>query len=304
MKITDLFAPFPDQLELSPRARVPEPLGVEWASGFGDLFFRPQGANPEMLWCVLGRGAPTKRPLSSARLKTLNTYLSAAYAGRTFFRVVPLSDGDDWALVRPKRALVKSLWQKKGAIWQWSASFPAPQGQLEWLSQPLNWFEEWLPDPRALQAPREFARWSDDDRMWLPLSRDAAARAQWNLLTPALQKLSYSALNPSVQSWHLFGQNGTGAPIYPLYQLQKHPLAHSILALASALQETYPLHYQSALWRGIGVRGKKSKHIAPSYKAARPSQHEVMEAALLWRDFGRKSGESARVETALNELLR
>ena len=116
MKITDLFAPFADELQLGPSARLANPPLVEWTSGWGDLFFRPKGADTEIVWCVLGRSAPAKRPLSRARLATLNKYLSQAYAGRTFFRVVPFSDGDDWTLVRPKRALVKSPLQKKAAF--------------------------------------------------------------------------------------------------------------------------------------------------------------------------------------------
>lgn len=142
MKITDLFAPFPDELQLAATPSLSNPPLIEWTSGFGDLFFRIQGAGLQIVWCVLGRGAPAKRPLSRARLATLNKYVSAAYAGRTFFRVVPFSDGDDWALVRPKRALVKSPTQPQGAIWQWSANFPAPNGQIEWLSQSLEWFEK------------------------------------------------------------------------------------------------------------------------------------------------------------------
>ena len=114
MKITDLFAPFPDELQIAATPRVPTPPRVEWASAWSDLFFRVKGTDPRITWCVLGRGAPEKRPLSKARLETLNKYLSAAYSGRTFFRVVPFADGDDWALVRPKRALVKSPVQRQG----------------------------------------------------------------------------------------------------------------------------------------------------------------------------------------------
>ena len=214
MKITDLFAPFPDTLHLAATPRLSNPPLIEWTSGFGDLFFRIQGADPQIVWCILGRGAPAKRPLSQQRLATLNKYISAAYAGRTFFRVVPFSDGDDWALVRPKRALVKSAVQRKGAIWHWKANFPAPQGQIAWMSQPLEWFENWLSENADgdLQAARAFARLNDDERKWTDLTRDLETPEKWDALVPALQKLSYHETDEN--SWYLYGSRINGVSIY------------------------------------------------------------------------------------------
>ena len=303
MKITDLFAPFPDELQLSATPRLSSPPLVEWASAFGDLFLRVKGADPQTVWCVLGRGAPAKRPLSKARLATLGKYLSASYGGRTFFRVVPFEGGDDWALVRPKRALVKSPVQRKGAIWQWSADFTAPNGEINWLSQSLGWFENWLPDPRATQEARDFARLSDYERKWRIITRDLKTAAKWDTLTPALQKLGYDQTDQHSRIWYLYGHRINDVPIYPLYQWATRPATAPILELTKLLQDKYPLEYQREKWRGIGVRGKRADNEIPTYKATEPTQHQRLEAALLWRDFGREIGESARVEAALSQLL-
>ena len=303
MKITDLFVPFADELQLAPSARVANPPLVEWTSAFGDLFFRPKAATRKFCGACWAEARPAKRPLSKARLETLNKYLSAAYAGRTFFRVVPFSDGDDWALVRPKRALVKSPTQKKSAVWQWSANFAAPQGQIEWMSQPLSWFEDWLPDPRATEGARAFARLSDDERNWLVITRDPATQQKWEALMPALQKLGYSNLDQHSKNWHLYGHNINAIPVHPLYQWAVRPSMAPVIELIKVLQEKYPLSYQRKEWRGLGVRGKRADNVVPSYKATEPTQHERLEAALLWRDFAREIGETERVEAALNQLL-
>lgn len=305
MQITDLFAPFPDELQLAATPRVTEPPSIEWTSAFGDLFFRPQGADPQIVWCVLGRGAPDKRPLSRARLTTLNKYISEAYAGRTFFRVVPFADGDDWALVRPKRALVKSPTQKKGAVWQWSANFPAPQGQIEWLSQPLLWFENWLSENAAdtLQAAREFATMNEEERKWWPLSRKKGVWQQWEKLLPALQKLSCPADKTSL-TWSIsIGTYHQGLGISSRSWPRGYLSAPAIKKLENLLSATLPTMLYEPRYLTIGIRGKKRRRIMPEFTIAAPTQHEKLEAALLWRDFGREIGESERVEAALSQLL-
>ncbi len=305
MKITDLFAPFADDLQLSATPSLSNPPFIEWTSGFGDLFFRIKGADPQIVWCVLGRGAPNKRPLSKQRLATLNKYVSAAYAGRTFFRVVPFSDGDDWALVRPKRALVKSPTQKKGAIWQWNANFPAPDGQIEWLSQSLKWFESWLVKngTNELQAAREFATMNEEERKWWPLSRKKGVRQEWEKLLPALQKLSCPADQTSL-TWSIsIGTYHQGLGILSRSWPRGYFSAPAVRKLEILLSALLPTMHYEPRYLIIGIRGKKRRRVMPEFTIAAPTQHEKLEAALLWRDFGREIGESERVEAALAQLL-
>ena len=311
MIITDLFVPFPDELQIAATSRVPAPPRVEWTSAWGDLFFRVKGADPQIVWCVLGRGARAKRPLSRARLATLNKYVSAAYAGRTFFRVVPFSDGDDWALVRPKRALVKSPTQPTGAVWHWSADFPAPQGQIEWLSQPLRWFESWLAETADanLQKARAVATLNVAERSWFPLCRVPQVRAHWECLLPALQKLSYDIFEESSKGEPLRWNMGWIAEarehrLPPYWRYDWSSTSPSGLSeLLSLLNQYFPLELQLASWNEIGVRGGKSPHIPPEFTTNLTTQHEKLEAALLWRNFGREIGEGERVEAALSQLL-
>ena len=306
MRSTDLFAPFPDELQLAATPSVSNPPLIEWTSAWGDLFFRVKGADPQILWCVLGRGAPAKRPLSKARLATLNKYISAAYAGRTFFRVVPFPDGDEWALVRPKRALVKSPTQRKGASWKWSADFPAPQGEIEWLSQPMSWFENWLRENAndELQAAREFMHLSDDEQNWLPVCRELQTRAHWKKLMPGLQKLSARFFYRQPVKWYLILIASNMKHKEEPFWSTDCPPVPALTDCFELLWQRFPLDYQQQLWRGIDIRGEEAAHTPPRFEtASTPTQHERLEAALLWRDFGREIGESARIEAALSQLL-
>ena len=305
MKITDLFAPFADELQLAATPRVSNPPLVEWTSAWGDLFFCVKGAEPQITWCDLGRGAPEKRTLSKARLATLNKYISQAFAGRTFFRVVPFAAGDDWALVRPKRALVKSPVQRKGAIWQWRANFPVPNGEINWLSQPVSWFENWLKENAddELQITRDFARVAENQRATCSISyRNRNPRIIWESLIPNLQKLSPNFPDSTRLTWSVH-ETTEGVRLHcpaPNGDYFSHLAIHDLLKL---LKEYFPLYCYCVYWRDIGVRGKKTPRSDPRFIVTNPTQHEKLEAALLWRDFGREIGESERVEAALAQLL-
>ncbi len=196
MKIHDLFVPFDDELQLLPSPRVSRPPLIEWKSAFGDLFFRIKGEEPTILWCDLGYTITPKRPLPANRGATLAKRLSRAFNGRTFFRVVPFSTGDDWALVRPKRALVKSpLPRRTPTRWSRNADFADGQKQIEWLSQPFSALQTWLEEHRdvELELARAFAPLDEEARAWAPFVGEEGARSKWQQLVPALQKLCLSS---------------------------------------------------------------------------------------------------------------
>jgi len=305
VNIRDLFVPFEDELQLLPSKRVPAPPLIEWKSAFGDFFFREKGADPQILWCVLGRGAPPKRPLSKQRLDTLKGYVSPAYASRTFFRVVPFADGDDWALVRPKRALVKSPAQPMGAIWQWRATLGDGQKEMVWLNQPLAWFEEWLREQssRELDLAREIAPLGADARMWALFT---GPRDKWEVLVPALQKLVFDVSEMSSEkaasTWRL-SPHGRFVTLRPDWTPTESPLPEASLKLITILVGQLPLQFYRSRWRSIGIRGKEQTLVIPSFSIQAPSFHERLEAALLWRDFAREIGKEDEIEPLLRELM-
>ena len=315
MKITGLFVPFADELQLAATPRVSNPPLVEWTSAWGDLFFRVKGADPQIVWCVLGVGGRAQRTISRE------------FAKRTFFRVVPLGDGDDWVLVRPQCALVISPNRKRGAHWKLKADFisnaksttwlsfsplletwvPSTRAEKElaWMSQSLKWFENWLKETadEDLSIARTVANLDDKERFWLPLCRNSQVWRRWEQLVPALQRLCASSENTDLMEWHLYGfgrskvelsQNG-----WHKDELKKPPVRD----LVTLLEHCFPLCFDARYWRDINGRGGNSNHHAPTFVINSPTQHEKLEAALLWRDFGREIGESERVEAALAQLL-
>ena len=306
MKITDLFVPFPDELQLTPSTRVADPPLIEWASAFGDLFFRPQGADPEILWCVLGRSVPAKRPLTPRKSDSLERFISAAFRNNRQLRVVPFPDGEDWALLNPKRLLVKSPLHREGAVWKWNAQIKLENSPVEWLSQPLIWFSNRLErtEDKALNVARTIAGIAKADRVWLPLCREKQTREQWERLIPALQKLSSNPIHQAL-NWELSLINSTSIDVRDENLISVASYAKPLEALLILLSHYAPLSYDDDYWRDLSANGNSSVFFlkSPSFSSTAPSQHERLEAALLWRNFGREIGESARVEAALNELL-
>lgn len=64
-----------------------------------------------------------------------------------------------------------------------------------------------------------------------------------------------------------------------------------------------PLQLHQSRWRDIGIRGKETLRLPPKFIVDSPSQHQRLEAALLWRDFAREIGKTAEIEPLLRELM-
>ncbi|BCM90492.1 hypothetical protein IAD21_02345 [Abditibacteriota bacterium] len=314
MTIQDLFEPFEDDLQLQSTPRFPTLPIIEWRSAFGDFFFRIKGANPQILWCDLGYTVTPKRPLPPARQTTLTKRVSRAFAGRTFFRVVPFADSDEWALVRPKRALVKSPHQPNGAWWEWNAKFPTwGKTQMQWLSQDSDWFKRWLNDQQSkhesLRSAREVARLSDEERKWAPVIAPVEVRQQWEQLARALQLLTV-APNQSPHQWEIAGKQvqrkvlclSIDANPYFQNQLPKCILS-AALKLRDELTARFAIPVDFSRWRGIEPNGDQQFYVFPLFDLSMDSIHEKMEAALLWRDFLAGSSRRTELEAALNELM-
>lgn len=302
MNIRDLFVPFEDELQLLPSKRVPAPPLIEWTSAFGDFFFREKGADTQILWCDLGYTVTPKRPLPPARRATLGKRVSRAFNGRTFFRVVPFEDGDDWLLVRPKRGLIKSPAQSAaGAVWQWEASFGDGRKQIVWLSQPLAWFEEWLSGQNGLDldAARLFAPLDAQGRTWAPFGGDERAQS----LIAALQTLCFDTQSGITTSIWRLSPTLSGVYIYPDWHPTKPTISPAAQGLLALLKHYLPLQFRRERWLTIGIGGKEQRQVMPVFTVQAVSAHERLEATLLWRDFAREIGLESEVEPLLRELM-
>lgn len=301
MSIQDLFVPFKDELQLRPTLRLPEPPLIEWYAAFGDFFFRLKGADPQLLWCDLGYTITPKRPLPPARSATLYKRVSHAFNGPTFFRVVPFPDGDDWLLIRPKRAVVKSPHQPAGAFWKWNCSFQSNFRHFDWLSQPQSYFENYLGNFESdlpLQMTRDCAALNEEERKWtLSASPDAVL---WETLIRALFILA-SPLSMSSIAWGMSEPKECQGPLLPFYYPQR--MARSLFPKsAEVLLQLLQTSIRLPFWRSLDTRGERVRPLFPFYQFDVLTHHERLDAAHLWRDFGRKIGKSAEVEAALRDL--
>ncbi|RYX86107.1 hypothetical protein EON83_02495 [bacterium] len=314
MTIHDLFEPFEDELQLRPSPRIPVAPLIEWRAVFGDFFFRPKGANPQLLWCDLGYTVTDKRPLPQARQTTLTKRVSRVFAGRTFFRVVPFANGDDWALVRPKRALIKSPHQMTGACWQWNANFRAiAKTQLQWLSQDFSWFSCWLKEQQhkseGLHQARDFALQSDEERSWTPIVAPLEIRAHWLELAQALQLLSAPPEEPSPIWWITTKPIKENLPclfldakVHIRDKLTERQL-QAALQLREELTTRFALPVDLMRWRGLEPNGEQQFYTFPHLTPDSASMHQKMEAALLWREFVAPSNRRHELEEAIRELI-
>ncbi len=304
MILNDLFTPFGDELQLRPSPHTPNPPLIEWRAALGDFFFRPKGADPQILWCDVGYTISPKRPLPPPRPTTLAKRVSRAFNGCTFFRVVPFPDGDDWLLVRPRRAIVKSPHQPAGALWKWNCASNSKLTQLDWLSQPQSWFESHLKDLKddlPLQMARDCAALGEDERQWNPSA--SPETAHWKTLALALFILATPASISSV-SWTITRPKSIEGPVVPLCYSSANSkprllFPQSAEVLLQLLQSSISLPY----WRSLDASYERIRTHFPFYRIEAITHHERLEAALLWRDFGQQIGKSVEVEGALSELM-
>ncbi len=112
-------------------------------------------------------------------------------------------------------------------------------------------------------------------------------------------------------TWRLDFAWDTKLPTLPVplgmnpYDLNPYGLKSIPTKLAALAQQHFGAMVDYSQWRI--KRARRSPFLPllvnPAVTVTHPSQHERMEALELWRDFGRRSGQLARVEELLRELL-
>ncbi len=155
--------------------------------------------------------------------------------------------------------------------------------------------EEW-------KAAMQWAQWSDEERFWSLVSWERGNQDEWCQLVQAAFGLGLvrRQTKPDRVSWPMFLLYSPRFPQAPL-QIEKRSFWPS-----APVWELLRLAQQRFGARVNYNWSRMPPHEAlnpPRVQALRPSQHELMQALDLWRDFGRKSGQLSRVEELLRELL-
>jgi len=306
MNIRDLFVPFEDELQLLPSKRVPEPPLLEWKTAFGDLFFRIKGADPEITWCDLSYSVSPKRPLTAFKREQITRRLSQCFEKRLLYRVVPFSDGDDWALIRMGRFLVRSPSQKLPARWRAETSRLSPKKALAFASRPLGDYREWTErDDDELRLSRAFAAMNEEERNLSVLSFDngnleswtVAMRAVLSLVPPVLGRGDETTWPVGLSSWEPDARS-------PLKLLGLHSALNQVAPLLAVLDAHFEPHVEMARWRGLNANGRNTGVHLPILRVrAALSAHEKMESMLFLRDFAREIGKQSEAEPLLRELM-
>jgi len=305
MNIRDLFVPFGDELQLLPSKRVADPPLIEWKTAFGDLFFRVKGAEPEMLWCDLAYSVSPKRPLTAFKREQITRRLSKCWEKRLLYRVVPFEGGDDWALIRMGRFLVRSPSQKLPARWRGETSRLSPKKALAFASRPLSDYKEWTErDDDELRLSRAFAAMNEEERRLSVLSFANGDLESWEaVLRVVLSMGTPSSFLGDEINWHI-------TPVW--WVSENRPKVQVVNAYAN-LGKVAPLltivdaHFDPYLemdkWRGVYTNGSNTGvqfsplRVRPAFTA-----HEKMESLLFLRDFAREIGRENEVEPLLREL--
>lgn len=288
MNIHDLFVPFEDELQLLASQRVADPPRIEWKAAFGDLFFRIKGAEPEVTWCDLGYSVSPKRPLTVFKSAQITRRLSKCWEKGLLYRVVPFEDGDDWALLRMGRFLVKSPSQKLPARWRGEPSRFASTKALAFASRPLDDYKEWMErNDGELRLSRAFAALSEEERHQSVLSFAngdleswaVAMRAVLSLVPPVPGREDERVWHVALSSWEPDARSKIQLS-FTNYGLEK------VAPLAAVLEAHFEPHVEMARWRGIDTTGRNMGVRLPALRVrAAQSAHEKMESLLFLREL-------------------
>jgi len=286
---------------------------LEWFGTDDYFWFRPHGAPVEMLWFTptnitsdpTGRGFKVIHRYGEGAVKSF-------YSKRDYFRAIRLStqfkapDGSWLALQPTKVGLVLSEVRQK-ANWNTAAFQILP---LEFVHN-ASLLDLEPAVKSAIEADREewqeVVRWAqmdDEERFWSLVSWERGSPQEWMALMRALLQIAVTGENSPLRGLWPMRIPSRESLLFPeplrMNQRESRGVANEVSSLAQK-------HFGAAVdWRYSrrDVEGPFSSWlIAPRVEALPLSQHELMEALALWREFGRGSGQLARVEELLRQLL-
>ncbi len=287
----ELFRPFESKLVVR-RSGSRDVDVLEWKQIENRGFFRPSGASPEIVWCY-----------ADIRLHRL----------RHIYRVVPLNELGEvptrsWLLCNMKAQGVILEDSKRGA--NWKLSFDWPGVPLAFLQAPLQFFIE-----SAAQTIREntaewerVSKWAYDDEgscFWAQVSWKRGSQQEWLLLVRALFQMALLKSNASgLKGWPIFVMQRPNHNFSLLRMSKSRFYSPRIWELLACAEKYFEARVDHRLFGTLSLSAFHFYWYPPPISAEKPTQHELIEAIELWREFGRKSGQLSQVEACLRQLLK
>ncbi len=245
----------------------------------------------------------------------VSEFLSQRYS-HSYHRWVLFSydrDADEvWLLPHFSRVACGLIRQGSNRGTNWKVCFDWKGDYASFVSAPLEFFVQSanraIEDrPELWQRSLQWTHLGPVARFWSCVSWKAGSKEEWQELMRALFQLVLSRL-----------------PLDASHHWAPFRLIHPRFAFAPLRMSRGPRQkdFPQAVWPLIALADKYfgavvdySHKIASrkgpfvplfvprNIKALHPTQHELMVAVDLWRDFGRKSGQLAQVEACLRQLL-
>lgn len=304
----ELFKSFDNHVETRRKRRRPT-LRLTWRRFGIQVFVREEEQDESFVYIIT--------PPHYARVdsqwpdKSIHDFLRDSFFWPSFQRVIQLPDliaeqqSVLWMHVYWNGTVVVAPSGLKRGVWR--CAKPSQEERKMWFhgehvaiqNELLRLYdshqEEW-------KAAMQWAQWSDEERFWSLVSWERGSQNEWIELVYTSFQLAF------------------------LRYRKRDTVRSSVFMLDSARFRQSPLQLEkSSFWPPAPVWELvqlASKHFVarinydclrtppnedwmprPRVAASRPSQHELMQALDLWRDFGRKSGQLSRVEELLRELL-
>jgi len=296
---------------------------LEWKAVIGKelgaacfLWFRLRGNPIETLffnvvqWDSMDSCASPEEAQRFAEYSVSNSWLA-----KNFYRVVWLPDTvpdapKSWVALRPEGAgLVTgegehyANWNSpKFAVMSFDFVRDAPQNVLK------NWIERAIEaDSAHWQRAVRWALLTPEGRFWLLVSWEQGNESQWMALIRALLQLD-APREPSENpiSRQVDVDWGLTLPTLPVpLQLDLQGSRIQPYELVELARDHFGATVNYSEWRiKRHIRMPFSPMLRnPQVAVSHPTHHELMEALDLWREFGRQSGQLARVEELLGQLL-
>lgn len=314
----ELFRRFEDvvEIEIDGEVRV-----FEWLNLAGRFWFRPHNAPVQLLWvCFVDlnvlQSTPIRNPHGQGRGNRVVDMIWPSLRRGRFFRYacVPKNSGapsGSWVALRLGGSCVVLPGERQRA--NWNVVFPWPGEREAFLHAPLDVLEAEV--ERAISnAPQEWQEavaWAQMDgeaRFWSLVSWKRGGELEWKFLVRALLQLElHRKPRQDNFGWEVFAMDKPRFAFGPL-RMTKHlfmnqGFAPSVWQLLEVVEEHFGAKINYSRYRGFMPPFSSSPRNSTLIRASCPSHHELMQALDLWRDFGRRSNQLARVEELLRELL-
>ena len=269
-------------------------LKLEWTTRASDLVLRPFEADESIVWFLLKRADYGPELLHRNRMVSFIVFpdirLQQAINGRQFWRYWQLPSGED-CFLRKNYGLFRTTSAEL-------VRFNFPRAFVNFADAKGEEIEQFLRELEApgsdLEAAKAWSKLPERERVWRYLRlRGGRASELEELLRAALvladtshARFTFNIPLPGPVAWkHLNWWRGS-----------------RINQFLDILDVHFPLNRDAQDWRGHDAFGDPMDVPYPVFNSTEPTQHERLEALLLWRDFLRGKIPDAQIESLLRPV--